>query len=335
MTVNSIGDLALSLQLRRQNANLKNDLNQYSQELSSGISSDIGSKLRGNYSVLAGIERGISVANSYRVGISEKRLETSAAQNALEKLSTLAQISGTLLTVQETGDPTLVRNAGEDALARFTSTIQTLNTQVGGQTIFAGVATDGPALADTETIMLALEAEITAAGATTADDIATVVDDWFDIGGDYELVGYIGGDAATTETKLSESESAPPKATAQDASIRTFLSALAKGALVGRGLLALDPVEQGSLARISGEALVSANSDIVDERASIGITEAQIERANVEVVAEMQALELAKSELISVEPFDTAVRFENAQTQLETLYSVTAKLSGLSLANYL
>lgn len=335
MTVNSIGDLALSLQLRRQNANLKIDLNRFSQELSSGISSDIGSKLRGNYNALAGIERGISIANSYLVGISEKRLETSAAQNALEKISTLGQISGTLLTVQETGDPTLVRNAGEDALARFTSAIQTLNTQVGGRTIFAGVATDGPAIADTETIMLALEAEIITAGATTADAIATVVDDWFDAGGDYELVGYIGGDAATAATKLSESESAPPDATAQATSIRSFLSAMAKGALVGRGVLALDPVEQGSLARISGEALVSANSDIVDERASIGITEAQIERAGVEVAAEIQALELAKGDLISIEPFETAVRFENAQTQLETLYSVTAKLSGLSLANYL
>lgn len=335
MTVNSIGDLALSLQLRRQNASLKANINRFSQELSSGVTSDIGSKLRGNYTLLAGLERDISTSNSYLVGISEKRLETSAAQNVLEKLSALGQISGALLTVQETGDPTLVKNAGEDALARFTSTVETLNTQVGGRTIFAGVANDGPALAETETLMLALETEIAMTGAVTADAIATIVDQWFDTGGGFELVGYIGGDAATTTVQLSESENTPPDITAQNEDIRRFLSALAKGALVGRGALALDPVEQGRLARLSGEALVSADTGIVERRASIGVVEAQIERAGVEVAAKMQALERAKSELISVEPFETAVGLENAQTQLETLYSVTAKLSGLSLANYL
>lgn len=335
MTFNSVGDLALSFQLRRQNSILKADLNRYSQELSSGVSSDIGGKLGGNYNALAGIERGIKIADSFSVGISEKRLELKVAQQSLNNLSTLGQISGTLLTVQDATDNTLVKNAGNDALARFVSTIQTLNSQVGGKTIFAGVATDGPAIIDAETILLAIETEIAASGATTAIAVANVVDNWFDSGGGFDLTGYLGANAATAGIRLSASEVAPSPPTAEDDAIRSFLSAMAKGALLARDTQSLSSVEQGKLARMSGESLVSADSEIIDLRASIGLSEAQVERASVEVATELQALEIAKSELVSVDPFETAVKFENAQTQLETLYSVTAKLSRLSLANYL
>lgn len=335
MTMNSIGDLALSFQLRRQNAVLKADLNRFSQELSSGTVQDVGAKLRGNFSVLAGLERGISIADSYLVGVSEQRLVNSSTQSALEKLRSLGQISGSFLTVQETGDTTLVRNAGQDALERLDAAVQTLNTQVGGRTIFAGDATDQPAVADADIILTALEAEISSATAITSDDIAGVVDAWFDTGGGYDIFGYVGGERGSVGVKLSDNETAGPSNTAQDDSIRSFLAALAKGALIGRGILSNDPIEQGKLARLTGENLISANDQIIDLKARVGMTEAQIERAGVEVRSEKQALELAKSELVSIEPFETAVRFENAETQLKTLYSVTSRLSGLSLANYL
>lgn len=335
MTLNSIGDLAISLQLRRQNADLKTDLTRLSQELSSGVVSDIGTKLGGNYSGLAVLERGMTIAESYLVGISERRLDNSTTQSALEKLRTLGQVSESLLTVQETGDTTLVRNAGEDALARFASAIQTLNIQSGGRTVFAGIANDGPAVAEAGTILSAIEAEIVLAGAVTSGDISTVVDNWFGVGGGYDTIGYVGDVAATTGTRLSASETASPQTTAQDDNVRSFLGALTKGALIGRDILLLDPVEQGSLARIAGEGLMSADSNLIDLKASVGISEAQVERASVEVRSEFQALEFARNDLIAVDPFDTAVRLENTQTQLETLYAVTARLSGLSLVNYL
>lgn len=335
MTFNSVGDLATSIQLRRQNADLKANLNRLSNELSTGVSSDLGTKLRGNFSALAGLERGISIADSYMVGISERQLDTSTAQSALEKLRSLGQISGALLTVQETADPTLVRSAGQDALSRFSATLQTLNTQAGGRSIFAGITPDSPAVANAETILAALEAEITLAAADTAETVSTVVDTWFEAGGGYDTIGYLGDTPSAFGAKLSASETAPPPTTAQDTSIRSFLSELAKGALVGRGALQTDPIEQGLLARMSGEGLVAADSDLIDLKSSIGIVEAQIERANVEVRTEIQALQIARNELISVDPFETAVKLENAQLQLETFYSVTARLSGLSLVNYI
>jgi flagellar hook-associated protein 3 FlgL len=46
-------------------------------------------------------------------------------------------------------------------------------------------------------------------------------------------------------------------------------------------------------------------------------------------------LEIARADLVAIDPFEAATRMEAAQTQLETLYSVTARLSRLSLVDFL
>ncbi len=46
-------------------------------------------------------------------------------------------------------------------------------------------------------------------------------------------------------------------------------------------------------------------------------------------------MEIARTELIGADPYDTATEMEAVQGQLETLYTVTARLSRLSLADFL
>jgi flagellar hook-associated protein 3 FlgL len=70
-------------------------------------------------------------------------------------------------------------------------------------------------------------------------------------------------------------------------------------------------------------------------RAGIGTLEARIETATARNSAETSALEMARNEIIAVDPYKAATDLSAAQTQLETLYTVTARLSRLSLAGYL
>mgnify|MGYP006193710875 CR=1 FL=1 len=51
--------------------------------------------------------------------------------------------------------------------------------------------------------------------------------------------------------------------------------------------------------------------------------------------AEITALELARAKIVSVDPFEAATKVKEAQTQLEMIYAVTARLSSLSLMEYL
>ena len=335
MNVNSIGDLAKNLQLRRDTGRIKTDLTRLTNELSSGIDSNLVRRFKGNFGPLAGVERGILRSESFLSVISERQLIVSGQQTALTNLRALGEVSGALLTVQDTGDATLVASAGYDALSRFSSALANLNTQSGGQSIFAGIDTDRPAVADSETILMDIEAEIALAGAVTAADVATVVETWFAPGGGYDTIGYTGGAASQGRLQLSEGEVATPLPTAEDDAIRDYLSGLAMGSLLARNVLPSDPVEQGTLARLAGLRLFEADASIVDLQARIGAAEGQVNRARVEVMAESESLQIARSELIGVDPYETAVELQSAETQLQTLYSVTARLSRLSLTGYL
>ncbi len=335
MIVTSLGDLANSTQLRRETGHIKNDLARLTSELSSGVVRDLSSRLKGDFGQLAGLEQKLARAESYRIVIEEKKLAVNTQQYAFEKLREFGGISDVLLTLPDAADRTLITNAGAEALANFASALGTLNVQSGGRAVFAGTATNMPAVADTETILADIEAELILAGAATAADVEAVVTAWFDPGGRFDTIGYLGGPAATTSTTLSDTEISPPLGNAEAQSLRSHLSALAMGALLGRDVLAGDLDAQGELARATGERLIETNDQLVSELASIGVQQAQIERASVEITAQKTSLEIARSELIEADPYDTAVRLQNSETQLQTIYAITARLSRLSLVEYL
>ena len=169
----------------------------------------------------------------------------------------------------------------------------------------------------------------------TADDVATVVTDWFATGGGYDTLGYTGGAKAQSGPPLSDGETAPPLPTAEHEAIRTFLAGLAMGGLLGRAVLPGNAEEQGHLARIAGVHLMESDRKLVDLKASLGAFEGQADRARSEVMAESEALEIARIELIGIDPYEAAVGLQSAETQLQTLYAVTARLSRLSLVGYL
>ena len=51
--------------------------------------------------------------------------------------------------------------------------------------------------------------------------------------------------------------------------------------------------------------------------------------------AEASALQIARNGLVAADPYDTATAIQAVQTQIETLYTLTARLSRLSLTDYL
>lgn len=335
MTITQTGDLFRSLQLRRDTTRLRTDLTKLANELSSGVRSDLSKVLKGDYTNLAQTESGLNRLDGFKQIIAEHRFHTSTTQVSLENLRSFGSHSGSLLALPEISDATLATSAGADALSRFEASVRQVNVQAAGRSIFSGTASDQPALADPGTILTAIEAEIASAGAATANDIETIVSGWFANGGGFDTVAYIGGPAASVNTILNDSEEAPPNLTAQEPEIREFLKAMTLGALVGRDALAGDPAEQHALLQKSGEALIVADKSLVELQSKVGLIEAQIDRASVEVNSERDALLTARSQLIETDPFEAAVKLQQTEIQLESIYSVTARLSRLSIVGYL
>lgn len=334
MALVSLGDMAQSFMLRSHNARLKADLLRQSQELSTGRVQDVGRRVGGDFSQLAGLERSLARIDAFSLATREATVLTEAMQGALGSISDQAtSLAPNLLTAAQAGQPSHVDAIGADARGRFETALSRLNTRVGDRSLFAGTTTNAPAVADGETILGAL---VTAtAGATTADDVAQAVSDWFDDPAGFATIGYLGGDQSLSPLTIGEGERVSIGTRADDPELRGTLKALATAALLDEGILSGDTAARAALASRAGEDLLAAQGDWSALQARLGVAQERISSAEIRNAAESSALQIARSDLLATDPYDTATALQATQTQLETLYSITARLTRLNLTDYL
>jgi flagellar hook-associated protein 3 FlgL len=173
------------------------------------------------------------------------------------------------------------------------------------------------------------------AGATTVADVGTALDTWFGPGGGFETFAYTGSPDPLRAFRVSPGESVDLPVTALAPAVRETLRGLAMAALLDRGVLAGDVAQRAALAGASGEALIAGRDRLVALRGGVGDAEAAIERARVRNESEGAAAERARAAIVEADPFQAATELQALQGQLETLYAITARLSGLSLTNFL
>jgi len=335
MSYISIGDMAQTYSFRRQNLQLKTTANRLGHELTTGRTSDAAKRFSGDFTVISGLETSLKSLRAYQSATKEAAHFTASMQTALGVVQdqTTEAISTFLLT-RNTADQTQVHSTAADVRQRFDAVVSALNTQVGGRSLFAGAATDGPAIASPVSILADLQVAI--AGQTTAAGVRAAVDNWFDApGGGFETAGYLGSATPLSPFKISAGQYAEIPLTAADVTMRDTLKNLALAALVSEGALAADLPEQALLLQIAGDRLLSVGDKQTEIRANLGISEAQIETVSVQTASEISALEIVKSELLSVDPYQAASELEAVQTQLETLYALTSRMSRLNLVDFL
>ena len=335
MSYISIGDMAQTYMIRRQNSQLKAAATQLGNELTTGQTSDISKRFSGDFSMVSSIETSLSSMQSYKNSGNEAGQFATVMQlalGAMQDQTTLA-VSALLLT-ENSASQTQIQNTASDVRQKFDAVVSSMNTQVGGRSIFAGTATDGPAIASADVIIADLKIAI--AGQTTAAGIETVVNTWFDApGGGYETTGYLGSTTPLVPFKIGANQQADISITASDSEIRDTLKGLALAALVSEGALAGDISEQALLLKDAGSKLLSVGDQQTRVRAKLGTVEAHIETVTTQTATEISALEIVKTELLSVDPYGAASELEAVQTQLETLYALTARMSRLSLVDFL
>ena len=328
-----VGDLAQALVLGRHSASLKNALQALSTEVATGLVVDRTQRLAGDYAALAGIEGSLTQLRAYHAVTTETGILASVMQTALTSMADHATALGSALLAAATGSsPTRIDTLGEEARQRLQSVMSALNAQVGGRNVFSGIATDRSAVTDSETMMTALDAAV--AGATSSADVETAVAAWFADPLGFAATVYQGG-TPLEPVPISANETAQISVTARDLAIVTTLKGLAMAALLQRGVLVGSAGARSDLAKRAGESLASSAGARAELQARIGTTEAGIADAATRNSAERAALETARLGLLSVDPYDTVAKLQQTQTQLETLYAVTARLSRLNLVDFL
>lgn len=333
----SVGDMAQSYMLRKHNVQLKQTMNRLTEEVVSGIQSDIGAAVKGDFRSLSSIERSIGLLASYEQTNAEASLFVGSMQSALEVVQDLTTSVGSVLMSAGVGANAATVNATTaDAAQRFSSIVAALNTNVSGRYVFSGAATDTKPLASAQDMLDALQTEIS--GLVTTEDIVAAVDTWFDGpagGGGFADVGYLGGDTPLSTIRIAEGDAVSVQLTASDQTIRDVLKGFALAALVGEGRVPDDVATRAQLTEIAGNRIVTVDGNLTAVRTGLGTAEALVADAQTRNSAESASLSLARNALIEADPYQSATALEAVKTQIETLYTLTSRLSALTLTDYL
>ncbi|ARE40422.1 Flagellar hook-associated protein FlgL [Rhodovulum sp. P5] len=442
MYLSTMGDLAQTMLLRSQNSGLKARLSTLSEELSTGQVADRSAHLRGDFRTIGGIERSLTLMDSYDSAVAEVGTAADVTQEVLGQLTSVAeQLAADFSLTTSAGQNTMsLAVVGQEAETMLDACIGHLNTTYGGRSLFAGQKTDTVPVDDASAILYAVKAAVSAAGANTPHDIITVVESWFNLeskvdgylssipsadatdihtsaiaaitannaadavdevnswyatarasGGVLEDTpqsnaeaillamtevvsdadytppataadaldtwftdetnldgfltadpsvpgqpGYVGSFTATGEVRVSEHETTSLELTAADHDIRSLLSSLTIGALLADDtILTGDVVSRTQVATEVSERLFDSQYQLVELGSEVGVKQNQIETAKAANAASRNTLELAMTQLLEVDQYDTATELQAVEGQLEMLYMLTARLSQLSLANYI
>ncbi|SFR00771.1 flagellin [Poseidonocella sedimentorum] len=335
MNMSSLGDLAQSYVTRQRNAEIKQEINTLTDELSSGRISDIASALAGDFGQLASLERSLSSLDAFKVSSDEATFFTDSQQLSLEGMASgLDSAVEAMLAASNSSFPASINSGSIEADSQFRAMVSSLNGTAGGRSLFAGDATGDPALADAQDILDELSTLVT--GMTDPDVITATVDDWFNTpGGGYETFAYIGSTEEMQPFLLGDGRTYGPGITALDSGVREALGSLAMGALMMNGVVTNDTFLRGQVMDIATESSLTAKGKLLDTQSVVGTLQNQIETQQARIAAEHSAYSIARTELVAADPYETATRLENVQFQLEALYTSTAYASRMSLLDYI
>lgn len=335
MQINATSDLARANVLRQQSLALKREADAAGQELTTGLVTDIAHRQRGNLMPLVAVESSLLRLEAYRLATAGAETATARMQQVMAGLDDMtSDIIPGLVNTLATGQTNLLSVTLTDATARFGTVLSALNTRSGERSLFAGQRTDGPAVADAPTILGALKSAILTANATTPAQIGAVVEAWFAAPGGFASVGYVGGPPLNPQ-RLSPDDEVQTGFAADEPALRDLIKGLAMASLAGDATVVADAGTRAELAQKAGEVLLQNQTDRAVLASRIGAAEARIDAAAVRNTAETASLTKAQSDLRTVDPYEAAVRMESAQTQLESLYAVTARLSRLNFVDFL
>lgn len=332
----NLGDLAQGYSLRTRSAAIKQDIQRYSAELSTGQVSDVRQSLVGNYSFLSDVERKVSVLNSYDIAASEATQFSGAMQLALSNFGDLSrELSSALLSAGSSALGAKTIDISDDARATLDALVNTLNTNAAGRSLFAGNATDTAPLTDSATILTDLNTAIVSVGATTPTDIMAAAELWFNDPAGFAANAYQGSADPLSSFALSPSDTVAIDLRADNAGLTRALRGAAVAALATDPAFGLTATQQSELFTLAGADLLIGQDDIVALQADVGFAEARIEGIAARNAAEVTSLNMARNALLEADPFNAATKLEEVQFQLQTLYSVTVRNSQLSLVNFL
>ncbi|WP_209426178.1 flagellin [Pararhodobacter sp. SW119] len=335
MTWATLGTMALPFHLQRTGVQARTDLARHSHEMTTGQVQSVTRHLRGDIGALQAIENRLMRIGQYDNTLKQAVTSFDTAQAALDKVARTGQDLAVklVLTAEASAGPAARGVAVQAARSTLGETIAAMAVSVAGRSIFSGVQSDRAPLVKPDVLLGALGAEV--AGMTAAADVFAALDAWFmSPGTDFATTAYRGG-APVAGGVMDDGTAVPELPTAEDPAIRRQLMYAAMVVLLDDGAITLAPDQERAVLQRAMTGLMENAERMAGLQSRVGIAQEVLERQQLRLSLESDRLELLRSDKIGVDPYKAATQLEQSRVQLESIYAVTARLTRLSLTEYL
>lgn len=328
---------------------LQNRLITAQQELASGRLADVGVSLGGRTGETVSLRQQYARFTTLVETNSTVTTRLDVTQATLQSFSDTAQeFISTLLASRDTDNGPTVSQG--DAQANLVALMDGLNSTLGGQYLFGGINTDTQPITDyyaTPTPanrQAVIDAFTTAFGTPPSDPdnngiSAAAMQTFLD--GPYANLfeepswsaDWSAASSANLTSRISTFEELETSTNAAEDGYRKLAKAYTMIADLGVGTLNKDAFGAlvDSAVKIAGEAI----QDIVAVQAKLGTASARIVASNDRMSAQLNIMNTQIDNLETVDPFEASTRVTTLLTQLETAYSLTARVQRLTILNYL
>lgn len=347
MKTSFVSTSTIAQSLRYQTMRLQTELLKGETELSSGILADKGVVLGARTGNTVSFTRDIDRLETMKTANSLAATRLSTTQTSMDQMIATGDAFFKTLMAAQNGDasPAL---ALSDAKSAFSAIHDIMNMSVNGDYIFGGVNTDIKPLPDfsnpSDPARQAFDAAFAlqfgfsqndpqAANITGAQMQAFLDGPATDL---FLGAGWATLTSASDQpiiTRITTGETAQTSVTAHDMGMRHLIM----GSVITMGLLGSNVSAAGVKATLDqASSLVgSAVSQIAGTQAEMGTVQQKISRANERTEMQISLFTKALNALQGIDPYEASTRVTNLMTQIETSYALTARLSQLSLLNYL
>ncbi len=349
MNLNYVASFAQADGLRSTVQRLQSELNKAQTELSTGKVSDLGLALGGRAGNVAGFQQQQDHMQGFMDTNSLLSTQLDTFQNSATNLLGDAQeMVNQLISNRNAANG--ANQSQTQASGKLQSLISTLNLSMGGDYVFGGINTGVKPMADypgspANPAKLAVDAAFTAAfgmapGSAAASGIsASAMSSFLDtqFSALFDQTHFAGTWSAASDTvrisEISAGQHVDSSVSANDPAMRKLAMAYTMLSDLGVDKLNADAFQ--TVMDKATQVLGSAKKGMIDIQTQLGITQSLVEKTNTRLGLQKSMLTTAIGNLQDVDPYEATTRVNNLTTQIETTYSMTSRLSQLSLLKYL
>ena len=326
----------------------QNQMTKATMEATTGTYADIGVSLGGYAAKSIDFTREVDRIKSIKLSNALVDARMESAQTGLTKMKTAGDgFLSKLTALQSSHDPGSITVAIQSATSALSTMMDTSNSMVNGEYLFAGINTDIQPLTDkTTATSAAIVTELNAYAATlskpvkeiTSDEMKTFIETkvepmfseaaWTD-----PTTGWSKASSQNMTSRISNSEVVEASTSANSEGMRYFaLATVVTSALMGQNL------STDAMSAVSSKAITyttRATTGIVTQASQLGLSQERVEKANDALDAQANIMQTKLVDIQGVDPYEASTLVKTLETQLETAYTIVSKIQQLSLVNYL